>query len=253
MLIIVTIKLLMSRQNTNYAHLRSFCCINEQLSRAYGSLFMPEDFLDISNILNHVITLHGISEAELSRQIGVPRATINRLVSGRTPDPRASTLKAIAEFFNISVDQLLGKQPLFLGANQSMIATVDTSLPIIDWNQAENWQEVVSRLKPDNHFNWTIADPSHKKGSFALRLNGESMWPQFQEKTILIIEPTEQVKNKDFVIAYIKKNDEIIFRQLTLEGKYKFLKAFNPMFPTIQMGDEDKIIGVVIQTKNTYD
>jgi SOS-response transcriptional repressor LexA len=98
-----------------------------------------------------------------------------------------------------------------------------------------------------------MIDPSIDHGKFAIRVNGESMWPQFQTNTILIIAPEREPKNRDYVIAYLKKNDEVVFRQLIVEDKYKFLKAINNIFPTIQFESCDKIIGVVIQTRKTYD
>ncbi len=57
---------------------------------------MKANSLKISDILSHLLIVYDISESELSRKINVPKATINRLVSGRTPDPRASTLATIA-------------------------------------------------------------------------------------------------------------------------------------------------------------
>jgi SOS-response transcriptional repressor LexA len=213
---------------------------------------MTTKILEIGEILSHLLQSHGMSEAELGRKIKVPRATINRLVSGRTPDPRASTLKAIAEYFNVSVDQILGKQPLFSHVDHNIIATTGKSVPIIDWKSAENWEETTHSLKPDNYFDWIICESSNEKNLFALRVRGDSMWPQFQENTILIIDPNKQANNKGFVIVYIKKNDEIVFRQLILEGNYKFLKALNPIFPTIQIGESDRIIGVIIQMVNSF-
>jgi SOS-response transcriptional repressor LexA len=213
---------------------------------------MSEAVMEISNILNYLLKKAQLSEAELARKINIPRATINRLVSGRTPDPRASTLNAIAQYFNVSVDQLLGQQPLFLDNNHSLIATQHTSIPIIDLSDGKNWEEVISNLQPDTYYDWVMVDPTIDAGKFAIRVNGESMWPQFQTNTILIISPEKEAKNRDYVIAYIKKNNEMVFRQYIVEDRYKFLKAINNMFPTMQLEDSDKIIGVVIQTRNTY-
>ena len=63
---------------------------------------MTSNFLEISNNLSQLLAKHNISEAELGRQTNIPRGTINRLVTGKTPAPRASTLEAIAHFFKIS-------------------------------------------------------------------------------------------------------------------------------------------------------
>src|SRR3990167_2192945 len=150
---------------------------------------MSEAILEISSILNYLIKRLRISEAGLARKINVPRATINRLVSGRTPDPRASTLNAIAAYFNVTVDQLLGTQPLFLDENKSIVASSHTLIPIIEWKEAKNWEKIITQLKPDGHFDWIMIDPSIDHGKFAIRINSESMWPQFQTNTVLIIAP----------------------------------------------------------------
>ncbi|OGT26023.1 MAG: hypothetical protein A3I77_02890 [Gammaproteobacteria bacterium RIFCSPLOWO2_02_FULL_42_14] len=211
---------------------------------------MSTAVLEVGNVLNQLLSNAGISEAKLGRIIGVPRATINRIASGRTPDPRASTLHAIAKYFNVTVDQLLGNQPIFQHTGSSILTGSYTSIPIIEWDNVNNWNRILQSVKPDNHFDWILTDPNIEVGQFALRVKGDSMWPQFQENTILIVDPTREQKNRDFVVVHIKKSNEILFRQLIIDGKYKFIKAINDIFPTIQLQDADKIIGVVIQTRN---
>lgn len=77
--------------------------------RAGVNLNMRDKTLNIKYVLSGLLSDSGISESELGRKINIPRATINRLIAGHTPDPRASTLNAIAAYFNISIEQLLGK------------------------------------------------------------------------------------------------------------------------------------------------
>lgn len=66
----------------------------------------------VCNILVSLLEQAHLNEAELARRTNLPKATINRITSGRTPDPRSSTLIPIAEYFHISVDQLMGKKPM---------------------------------------------------------------------------------------------------------------------------------------------
>lgn len=208
---------------------------------------------EINSVLNLLINDARITEAELARKINVPRATINRLVSGRTPDPRASTLNAIASYFNISVDQLIGKKPL-LDSKQSIIETSHLSIPIIELEEAVNWERIISELNTTKKFDWIMVDSySAYQGKFAIRVQGDSMWPQFQTDTILIISTDKPVKNRDFVIAYINKTKDVVFRQIITDGSYKFLKAINIIFPTINFENGDKIVGSVIQTIINYD
>lgn len=208
---------------------------------------MTSGFIAISNILNHLLDFYRISEAELSRKVQLPRATINRLVSGKTPDPRASTLEAIADYFHITLDQLLGKQPLFLNGDQSVLATSNVPLPIISWQDCKNWRNSVSKLTTESHPDWLMVDSSMHDAIFALKVYGDAMWPNFPQNSVLIIAAKQPI-NKNFII--IQKNDEVIFRQLIMDGEFKFLKAINPIFPILQLDEEDNIIGVIVQTRN---
>jgi len=213
---------------------------------------MTNSFLEINTVLTCLIKKAHISEAELAREINIPRATINRLVSGRTPDPRASTLNAIAAYFNISVDQLIGKQPL-LDNSQDIISTTNSLIPIIELDEAFNWQQIISGITPSNHSDFIVIDQSTCQGKFAIRVTGESMWPQFQPNTVLIISTEKVTKNRDFVIAHLKKSNEVVFRQMIIDGSYKFLKAINSLFPTITFEADDNLIGTVIQTRINFE
>lgn len=213
---------------------------------------MSHSISDINNVLAFLIKKAHISEAELAREINIPRATINRLVSGRTPDPRASTLNAIAAYFNISVDQLIGKKPL-LDNSQDIISTTNSLIPIIELEEALEWENIISKITPSNHSDFIVIDHSTCQGKFAIRVKGESMWPQFQINTVLIISTDKITKNRDFVIAFIKESNEVVFRQMMIDGNYKFLKAINSLFPTITFETEDKLIGTVIQTRLNLD
>lgn len=213
---------------------------------------MPDTILEVNNVLTFLIKKAHISEAELAREINIPRATINRLVSGRTPDPRASTLNAIAGYFNISVDQLIGKQPL-MDKSQDIISTTNTLIPIIELEESLDWEKIISHITPSNHLDFIGIDHSTCLGKFAIRVKGESMWPQFQPDNVLIISTEKKTKNRDFVIAYISKSNETVFRQMIIDGNYKFLNAINNIFPTITFEPGDRLIGTVIQTRRNYD
>lgn len=220
-------------------------------TRQVSSIFMTTFTLEISNVLNHLIHTNGISEAALGREIGVPRATINRLVSGKTPDPRASTLEAIAGFFCITIDQLLGKSPL-PGLSQDTLVNkkLENWIPVINWQQIRHWQDIVNTMKPATHFDWILSDPNIDGGNFAVVFTGDSMSPQFYENTVLIVDTNKIPKNRDFVIALLYENQEILFRQLIIDGHYRFLKPINAMFPTLQLKESDQIAGLVVQSRN---
>lgn len=52
-----------------------------------------------------------LSENQLSRNTGVPQPTIHRVLSGRVEDPRDGTLRPIAEYFGVTVEELRTELP----------------------------------------------------------------------------------------------------------------------------------------------
>lgn len=60
--------------------------------------------------LRELRNLRGISQNELSKHIGVSKSSIN-MYERNEREPGFETLEAIADFFNVSIDDLLGKIP----------------------------------------------------------------------------------------------------------------------------------------------
>jgi SOS-response transcriptional repressor LexA len=85
--------------------------------------------------------------------------------------------------------------------------------------------------------------------SFALRVLGDDMAPEFTNGDILIIEPDGALKHGSFVLA--QAQGEWIFRQLARDEAGWSLRALNPKCrdqACIPLGDDlSSIRGVVIQ------
>jgi transcriptional regulator with XRE-family HTH domain len=67
---------------------------------------------NLANTLSQLIKQRGLSTAELARQTGVAQPVIYRLMVGTTENPQIMSLKPIADYFSISVDQLMGYKAL---------------------------------------------------------------------------------------------------------------------------------------------
>ena len=135
-----------------------------------------------------------------------------------------------------------------------MSTSTQSPIPIISWQEAMNWKLIqTKKIEITEKIFIDIIPDNNSSALFALKVNGDSMWPQFQDSSVLIIDSNKNIKNRDFVVVHLNNSNETIFRQLYIEGSRRILKAFNKDFPTIQMHDDDKIIGVIIQTRNEYD
>ncbi len=61
---------------------------------------------NVADNLRELMTRRGISENRLSTETGIPQPTIHRIASGKAKDPRDGTLRPLAQFFGVTVEQL---------------------------------------------------------------------------------------------------------------------------------------------------
>lgn len=81
--------------------------------------------------------------------------------------------------------------------------------------------------------------------SFALRVLGDSMAPEFVEGEIIVIEPDGALRDGSYVLAQVA--GEWTFRQLARSGQGWCLRALNPAYPEQALPDLAAVYGVVIQ------
>ena len=202
--------------------------------------------LSISDVLKLMLNSYEITESNLAQYLNLPRQTINRICIGKTYDPKSSTLIKIANFFNITVDQLLGNVPITFQNNNKPMPLV--SIPIITSEQLiQNSTLNFDDFSPDIKYTYMDTTESDKNTLFAIKLDNNAMYPKFDENSILIFSKTLHVGNKAYVLVHINKTQQFYFRQLFIDGSYKTLVATNKNFPTIIMENNDEIKGVLIK------
>lgn len=79
---------------------------------------------------------------------------------------------------------------------------------------------------------------------FALRVLGDSMEPEFEDGSVVIVEPTAVIEDGCYVIAV--HENEFLFRQLTTERDKWYLRALNQQYPTLEISGVAAIKGRVI-------
>jgi DNA polymerase V len=84
--------------------------------------------------------------------------------------------------------------------------------------------------------------------SFALRVQGDEMAPEFNDGDVIIVEPDGALKDGSFVLA--RHDGGWIFRQLRRSGERWALTCLNPArtdLPELALADLGVVHGVVIQ------
>ena len=86
--------------------------------------------------------------------------------------------------------------------------------------------------------------------TFALRVLGDSMMPEFPDGCIVVIDPAGVIESGCHVIADLE-NEGYIFRQLLIKEKHYYLTPLNSGYPTIEITDLTAVKGVIIQKSGT--
>jgi SOS-response transcriptional repressor LexA len=214
-----------------------------------------KDRPQLHEVLGNLMKEVGINEAELARKTDIPQPTLHRILSGATKSPRGTSLAPLANFFSVTINQLMGVDELptdrVAGTHNSRIYGW-TPVPLISWEEAANWNKFQHELRSQNWKTWLSTDLAVSDAAFAIKVMGDAMAPTFNEGTILIIEPALTAGNRDYVVAALKEHKNAIFKQLLADGDERYLKSINDQFRTIQMDKSYALIGVLVQARMDY-
>lgn len=142
------------------------------------------------------------------------------------------------------------------GTLPTLTPTPTKKVPLISWVQAGAWSEVVDEYHPDDADEWVTTYRHVSENTFALRVAGDSMEPEFTDGETIIVDPAVQADHKKFIIAKIEdngENGEATFKQIIKDGSSIYLKPLNPRYPIIDMtGRKFRIVGVVVEKRKEY-
>ncbi len=154
----------------------------------------------------------------------------------------------------------IGCSPLWLKSGDGEMSTLSSieegpdlrgRVPLISWVQAGAFSEAIDLTHPgfaEEFIDTTVKARSH---TFALRVSGDSMEPDFPAGTILIVEPELEAHANDFVIV---KNgaEEATFKQLVRDGSDWYLKPLNSRYPIKPWDQSIHIVGVVRASERKF-
>jgi transcriptional regulator with XRE-family HTH domain len=196
--------------------------------------------------IRHLMRLNNFTEAELSRQTAIPQATLHKILSGQTTDPRISTLQIIANVFNITVDALMSGSPS--NARNNPLTKIKTqSIPILSWADSIQSEKLLSTLSANNWNKWVVSEYLNEK-VYAL-ITKPSMEPFFAEGSILIIDPTLNPIDGAIVVVHYPETEEATLREFLHDGPNKSLSSINDTHQKESFSSTIKILGVVVESR----
>ena len=201
----------------------------------------------ISENLRYLMRMKKTTESKIAQELNIPVMTVRRLLSGETTDPRVFTLKMLADYFNVSIDALIGVNQL--APNELLInQTKPLFIPVFDWDQAKNINNIDLK-KWEAWIPVTIGRNEKISGdAFALE-SRPSMYPPFQPGTIFILDPELKPSDGDLVLVNLRENNELTLRELHIDPPDWQLHSVNQGSSILSFSKEDhEIIAVVFLT-----
>jgi SOS-response transcriptional repressor LexA len=153
--------------------------------------------------------------------------------------PNRKKQAAVAQVLGLTVAQLMSGE-----ANTEAGPKIRGAVPLLSAVQAGEPTMHVDNFHPGDGGSELIPTSVQvQRHTFALRVKGDSMEPDFLEGMIIIVEPGMDPQPGDYVIAK-NADEETTFKQLVKDGGDWYLKPLNPRWPIKLLG-ESKVIGVV--------
>ncbi len=200
--------------------------------------------------LTTLMLRHGnISVSDLAKATGLPQPTLHQLYSGATTRPHQKTLNALAEFFSVDVDALIGLVPLPEQWPKHLKIQLNLqTTPLIEWHELPLWPEGIALDKKPA----LLLDSQDSPHTFALRMNDSSMEPLFPLGTLLIFDAKKTLSDRDCALIHIHQTNHFVFKRMLLDGGMMYAKSINPELrelPLLKINPKDKIVGVLLEAR----
>ena len=168
--------------------------------------------------LRRLLDERQVTENEIAQFLEIPVMTVRRIVSGETADPRISTLKLIADYFNVSLDSLIGDH--YQKSTRVMKKNLPAFVPVLDWKTLTQ----MASIKELDLTAWKAWQPVIMNDATALSDEAfaiesrPSMQPRFPLGTLFIVDPKETPADGDIALIKMRSNDNLSLRELIIDS-----------------------------------
>ena len=149
--------------------------------------------------------------------------------------------------------QIRGQATYTPPANVAPAALPDRSrrVPVVSLVRAGAWTAATA-TEPNQAEEWIACSARVGPRAFALRVEGDSMEPEFREGEFVIVDPDIEAASGDFVVAALG-NDEATLKRYQRDGGRDWLVPLNSRYPTMDMtGTDWRVVGRVMQRLKEY-
>ena len=185
-----------------------------------------------------------IKQAELAATIKVSQAALSGYETGRY-EADIDTYRKIAEFFNVSLDYLLGNNSSAQGALRiPVLGSVPAGVPLEAIEDIIDWEELPQSMAAGD------------KEYFALEVKGDSMWQDYLAGDVVIVRKQATCERGEDCLVYVNGYDATLKQvRLNAEDQSLTIVPRNQSYPPRTYSAEEiqnlpvTIAGVVVELR----
>ena len=198
--------------------------------------------VQFSDRLRALRTGRGLSQMDFAKQIRISKSSVNMYERGER-EPSFETLEAIADYFNVDMDYLLGKSDMVRKA-QSIPSNI---IPMPEFRKIPLIGSIAcgAPILAEEHIEEYIDIPRHIHADFALTCRGDSMInARIFDGDMVYIRQQDTVENGE--IAAVLIDGEATLKRVQLFDDHISLEPENPQYrPLVYWGEEMNAIRIL--------
>ena len=200
----------------------------------------------LANNIRYLMTLNSVkSPSELARLTKIAQPTLYRWMVEDAREPRHSSLKPLADFFNVTVFDLLERN-LETGDKVQMKAFVTARREVPLGRVTKDGLELENLKLTDTRPALLV---HATREMFAITVRGDAMAPAIPDGAVAILDPKLKLASGTVVLARDPDTRALVFRRLIQEGGHWFLLAENAAFGANRLIGEPDVLGTVVEVQ----
>lgn len=172
------------------------------------------------NRIKELRTTANIKQAELAKAIKVSPAALSGYETEKY-EADLDTYRRIAEYFGVSLGYLLGGDDASVNAIRvPVFRAIPAGIPLEAIEDVVDWEELPQSMAKGG------------KEYFALRVSGDSMWPEYLDGDVVIVRRAETCNSGDVCVVYVNGFDATL-KEVKLDEIHGTLTIVprNPSYP----------------------
>lgn len=194
--------------------------------------------MKIGDRLKELRKSYRISQEELAKKLSTSRSSIGMFESNARI-PTTDTLIKYSNFFDVSIDYLLGEDSPKEGIDYMRVnvyGSVPAGIPI----------EAIEDITDTEDL--SFKDYDRNKTYIGLKVRGDSMYPKYLDGDTIIIEVTPCAENGQDTVVYVNGYEATLKRFHKSENGIITLEPLNTNYSPKSYGENDepiKVLGIV--------